>query len=341
VNLVLFLILGFSLQAMAAEKPKAVASAKTPATTPAHSLPYLGPGADKMSPEEYERVYKNYIQTSILLGYPLIENQRAPCDQALNNIFRQMGMFSYPVPGDAQHLQKATRLIKGVRVETYELGGALIQVVRDGKKSGLLKLILVNSASTRATRKLSQLAKADILDLERDEKTGLERVKGVPVGFSHPFISKEAQGLFVKTLRFNGKVDGCEPLEYLDNAWTAGFELNDSRCVELKQEATKVWDGNMSTDDFYAHELKRMKDKGAKAAMKSGISESEAQALVEKHFTAPLTSEISVVGSAMANLAQCNLVALGNAGARTKGGEPAGSSSVDKSDSSKGAGSAQ
>lgn len=324
-----------ALPALAAEQPKA------PATPPLHSLPYLGPGADKMSPEEYERVYKNYIQTSILLGYPVERDQRAPCDQALNSIFRQMGMFSYPVPGDAQHLQKAVKLIKSFRVETYELGGGLIQVVRDGKKNGLLKLILVNSAAPRATRKLSQLARTEIIDLERDEKTGLEKVKGVPVGYPHPLLSKEGQGLVVKTLRFNGKVDGCEPVEFLDNAWTSGFELSDARCLELQTDAAKVWDGAMSTDDFYNRQLKHMKENGAKAAMKSGISAAEAKALVEKHFTLPLTSEISVVGKAMANLAQCNLVALGNAGSRPKGGAATGSSGPDKTDTGKGAGSAQ
>lgn len=320
---------------MAAEKPKAPATPSTPA------IPYLGPGADKMSAEEYERVYKNYIQTSILLGYPLIRDQRAPCDQALNAIFRQMGMFSYPVPGDAQQLVKHTKTVKGFKVETYEMGGSLIQVLRDGKKEGLLKLILVNSASSRASRKLSQIARNDIIDLERDPKTGLERVKGVPVGFPHPFLSKEAQGLFVKTLRFNGKVDGCEPVEFLDNAWVGGFELSEARCVELQDDARKVWDARMSTEDFYKRELTRMRDKGVKEAMKGGLKEDEARELVNKHYTLPITSEISVVGSAMQNLAQCNLVALGHAGAKPKEGAPAGSGDGNKDGAAKGSGSAE
>lgn len=332
------LILGFSLPAQAAEKPsKPAAPAKAPAET---AVPYLGPGGEKMTPEEYERVYKNYIQTSILLGYPLVREERQACDQALNNIFRQMGMFGYPVPGDAQQLQRTNKTVKGYKVETYELGGGLIQLVRDGGNNGLLRLVLVNSSATRATRKLSQLARADIIDLETDPKTGLERVKGVPVGFPHPFLSKEAQGLYVKVLRFNGKVNGCEPIQYLDNTWTGGFDLSDARCVELKSQASRVWDGQLSTEDFYKHELNRLKDNAAKSAMKSGVTEAEAKALVEKHFTLPMTSEITIVGSAMANLAQCNLVALGNMNARQKGetGAPADGG---KTGSGKGAGSAE
>ncbi|MGZ3710891.1 MAG: hypothetical protein ACXWQO_18340 [Bdellovibrionota bacterium] len=334
-KLVLLLMACFAIGVMAAEKPKA------PAKPAEHTLPYLGPGADKMTPEEYDRVYKNYIQTSILLGYPITRDLRAPCDQALNNIFRQMGMFGYPVPGEAQQLTRNNKVVKGFKVETYAQGGALIQVVRDGKKNGLLKLILVNSASPRATLKLTQLARNDIIDLDRDPKTGLERVKGVPVGYPHPFLSKEAQGLFVKTLRFNGKVDGCEPVEFLDNAWTGGFELSENRCVELQNDATSVWDGRMPTEEFYKRELGRMKQRGVKEAMKSGIKEDEALDLVNRHYTLPLTSEISVVGSAMANLAQCNLVALGNAGARAKNAAPAGTSDGGQGTPAKGAGSAE
>lgn len=320
---------------------RAATAAEQPKPAPkASSIPYLGPGSDKLSPEEYERIYRTYIQTSVLLGYPVGRETPAPCDQALNTLFRQVGMYGYPVPGDAQHVVRTSKVIKNVKAETYELGGILIQVQRDAKTSGLQKLLLVNSSSARATRRLSQSARAELIDLDRDKITGLERVKGIPVGYPHPLLSKEGQGLFVKQLRFNGKVDGCEPVEFNDNNWTAGFALSDERCQELRGDAEHVWKGELSTDDFYEREVKRMKERAQKAAMKDGMKEADAKALVEKHVTLPLASEINVVGSAMQNLAQCNLVALGRAG-RPKGGAEAVPAGGEKNGTTKGASSAE
>ena len=59
-------------------------SGNATAATEKKPLPYLGPGAEKLSKEEYERIYKNYIQTSILLGYPFFKEKAPPCDQALD-----------------------------------------------------------------------------------------------------------------------------------------------------------------------------------------------------------------------------------------------------------------
>ncbi|HEY8280823.1 MAG TPA: hypothetical protein VIH99_14425 [Bdellovibrionota bacterium] len=303
-RLFLIFVLFFSFAARAEEKK---------------AVPYLGPGADKLSAADYERVYKNYIQTSILLDYPFFKEKASPCDQALRSIFRGAGMFSYPVPADAQQVQRSTKN----RVETYELAGVIVQVARN-KSNGLEKLVLVNSASPKATRRLSGFAKKELLVLDRDPVTGLERVHGIPVGYPHPFLTSDGQGLYVKVLKFNGKTEGCEPLDFQDNAWVGGFDLSESRCSELQQDAQKVWNEQLSPEDFSDHELQRMKEQALKAALAKGTKESEAKALVEKHFTRPLTSEINVVGSAMRNLAQCNLLALGKAGkgkTSAKGGE--------------------
>lgn|GEM_PF-5040319 len=278
------------------------------------AVPYLGPGSDKLSPEEYERVYKNYIQTSVLLGYPFLKESLPACDQALSTIFRSAGLFGYPVPPDAQRVQRSTKNIGAQKVETFESAGVIIQVARSAKTGGLEKLVLVNSASTNATRRLSGFAKSELLSLEKDPVTGLEKVRGIPVGFPHPFLGSEGQGLFVKVLQFNGKLEGCQPLDFVDNSWVGGFDLTDARCTELQASAEKVWNEQLSPDDFSKAELKRMKDIALKSALAKGTKEPEAGALIEKHFQPPFTNEINVVGSAMRNLAQCNLLALGRAG---------------------------
>lgn len=322
-----------------AEAPRAH---KIPKKVDPKALPYLGPGADKLSAEDYERVYRNYIQTSVLLGYPFLKEKAEPCDQALSTIFRGAGMFGYPVPPEAQQIQKSEKVMGGNRVETYELGGFLLQLARNAKTKAPEKLVLVNSGSAKATRRLSQLVKHELLSLEKDPVTGLEKVKGVPVGYRSPFLTSEGQGLFVKILRFNGKVEGCRPLDFLDNAWTSGFDLSDARCTELQTEAEMVWGEKMSPDAFAKKETERMKKTALDAALKRGTKEAEAKALIEKHFKPPFTNEINVVGNAMRNLAQCNLLALGRAGGKRAPGAPAeGGASGSGSKPGTGAGSAQ
>lgn len=285
------------------------------------AIPYLGPGADKLSAQDYERVYKNYIQSSILLGYPFLKEKAPPCDQALTQIFRSAGMFAYPVPSEAQQVQRSTKTIAGKKVETYELAGFLIQLSRAPDSDGLEKLVLLNSSSPRAMRRLSGFAKKEFLTLAKDPATGLERVHGIPVGYPHPYLTSEGQGLTVKVLSFNGKKENCAPLDFQDNAWVGGFDLSQSRCTELQAEAEKVWNEKISPEDFAQRELQRMKDTALKSALAKGVKEDEAKALIAKHFAAPLSNEINVVGSAMRNLAQCNLLAL-SAGKQKGGTEP-------------------
>jgi hypothetical protein len=289
---VIFLL--FSLIAFAAEK----------------SLPYLGPGAEALSKEEYERIYKSYIQSSVLLGYPFLQNYPQACDQALSATFRQAGMFAYPVPGDAAGVLKSNKTMGGKKVESYELGGSLLQLSR-ATNGAPERLLWINSSSPKANRQLAQKMKSELLTLEKDKVTGLERVKGLPVGLPHPYLNPNGQGLIVRILRFNGKVEGCAPMEFFDNAWTNGFELSESRCQELQGDAQKVWTAEISPEAFRARELDRMKAQALAEAKKNGASEQDAKKLVEKHFVPPFTNEINIVGAAMRNLAQCNLVALG------------------------------
>lgn len=293
-------------------------------------IPYLGPGAESLSADEYERIYKNYIQTSVLLGYPFLQDRAQPCDHALNAIFRQVGMFGYPVPPEAQQVTRATRSVKGQKVETYEMAGVLVQVVREGKNNALDRVVLINSSSPKASRRLGQIVKQEVLSLEKDEVTGLERVKGIPVGYPHPFLSAEGQGLFVKQLEFNRKLEGCAPVAFTDNTWVASFDLNDSRCAELQGEVEQVWKEKIAPQEFAQRELKRLKDKSYANAVARGLKPEEAKALVEKHYTAPLTNEVNIVGQAMRSLAQCNMLALGRQstpGAQNGANAPSGSGS--------------
>jgi len=317
-----YLAIGILLYAAAADSAVsygADAKKQTAKNSEESAIPYLGPGSDKLSPEEYERVYKTYIQTSVLLGYPFLKESAPACEQALHAIFRGAGLFSYPVPKDSS-VRQFTKTMSGFKVETFESAGVLVQVARNPKTGALVSLLLVNSASTKATRRLSGFAKNELLRLEKDPVTGLEKVRGIPVGFPHPFLTKEGQGLFVKSLKFNGKLEGCEPLDFVDNAWVGGFDLNEARCSELQVDAEKVWHEQLSPDEFSRNEVKRMKDLAMKSALAKGTKEEEARALVDKHFQPPFTNEINVVGSAMRNLAQCNLLALGRAGkARSSG----------------------
>lgn len=274
-------------------------------------MPYLGPGSDKLSKAEYERIYKNYIQTSILLDYPFLQGTPQACDQALSSVFRQAGLYTYPVPGDAQ-VQKSVRTVKGQKVETYIAGGMTVQLTRSSITSAPERLVWINSGSTKASRRLNEIAKKDLLTLEKDPVTGLERVKGLPVGFPHPFLNQAGQGLFVKILKFVSNKESCRPEEFFDNAWSGGFDLSNDRCLELQGDAENVWAEKMKPAEFRDRELRRLKERAKRNAMDTGLKEAEAQKMVDKHFVPPYTNEINVVGSAMRNLAQCKLLALGN-----------------------------
>ena len=288
-------------------------------------LPYLGPGLDKLSPEEYERIYKKYIQTSILLGYPLLQGSEEACAQAVNALFRQAGLFSYPVPGDASQIRKGSRRAGASTVETYELGGTLLQLQKNSTTNAPVRLFWINSGSPKATRRLAEIAKKELLTLEKDKVTGLERVKGVPVGYPHMFLGNEGQGLQVRLLSFNGKKDGCEPVEFLDNAWSGGFNLDEGRCEALQGDVERVWKQDLSTEQFFSRELDRAKAAAVKEAVARGTAPAEARKLVDKHFVPPFAAPINVVGTAMRNLAQCNLLALGRASGVKKAPPPSGS----------------
>ncbi len=306
----LFLVLVFSLPQFFG----AFAADKNAQTLPAKALPYLGPGADRMSPEEYQKVYKDYIQQSITLGYPFVEGAKSPCEQSLTAIFRQVGMFGYPVPAKAQQIQRAKKQLQGFQVELYEMAGVTIQLLREAKSGALDRLVLVNSTSTKASHALSQIAKFNILSVEKDKRTGLERLKGLPVGYPHPFLDTSAQGLYVRELKFNKSLDHCAPIAYTDNSWVGGFNLTDSICEETEKDVQGVWNNVIPPHTFADRERERMKVQMKKNAQSMGYTGETVDAMIARNFIEPYSNDVTVVGSAMKNIAECHQLAIGTSG---------------------------
>ncbi len=285
------------------------------------SIPYLGPGSDKLTPEQYEKVYRDYIQESILLGYPFMKESAPPCVHSLKAIFRQVGMLTYPVPSNAPDVKRKKFSASGFAVEVYSLGGVVIQVVRSGKTKALSHLLLANATTTESRGRVLHAAEKQILHLTRDKATGLEKVSGVPVGYPHHFLTTDSQGIFVKILRFNESVSDCRPVSFSDNSWVGGFALDNERCGALQTDVENVWVGKLSPQDFSDRALKAMIEDAKKNAKRNGASEKEADQAIQRNFVPPFTNAVNVVGLAMRNLAQCNQLALTAAPQLKEGGE--------------------
>lgn len=284
---------------------------KTP-TNKVQAIPFLGPGADKLPPEEYVKIYRTYIQQSMLLGYPFMEEAPTACEQSLKTLFRQAGLYTYPVPQDLDRLERVKKNIGASSLESYWIGGQLLQVERDGKSQALHRVLWVNSSSPKAMKLLWGAAKQVYLSLVRDPKTGLERLQNLPVGYPHPYIDVSSQGIFVRELKYNGKLAAaCSPIGFVDNAWTSGFALSDERCGELRSDIDLVWQGKLRASDFAEKERKRMVENSIKNAMANGIKRDEAEKIVAKNMVPPFNHEVTLVGGAMRNLGQCNLLAIG------------------------------
>lgn len=272
------------------------------------SVPYLGPGTDQLTPEQYKKTYRDYIQESVLLGYPFLKEAGAPCDHALRAIFRQVGMFSYPVPADAPEVRRKSFKSGTNVVELYSLGGVVIQVVR--KNQALQHLLLANATTTKSRTRVLRAAERSLLRLTRDKATGLERLSGVPVGYPHHFLTADSQGLYVRILTFNGRVDSCRPVAFTDNSWIGGFSLDEQRCGALQADVENVWLGKLAPQEFSHRALEAMKLDARRSAKKNGATDQEADEAITRNFAPPFTNTVNIVGLAMRNLAQCNQLAL-------------------------------
>jgi hypothetical protein len=186
-----------------------------------------------------------------------------------------------------------------------------IELIRTNGSKSLERAIYLNTNSPKAAQKIAEVAKNQLLSLERDPRTGLEKVKSLPVGYPHPFLDPEGQGILVKEFLFNGKKDDCAMVEFVDNSWVGGFTLSDERCTETQKDAEATWSGKLSPEEFAGKERDRIRKTALLSAKKRGIPEKAAKELVENGFKSEFGNDISMVGNAMRNLTQCNQYALG------------------------------
>lgn len=278
------------------------------------TLPYLGPGSDKLSAEEYFKIYRTYIQQSALLGYPFLGENPSACEQTLSSVFRQAGMMAYPVPAGADQVKKSSLKKDSHTYENYVLGGNLVQLERDAKSKNPLRLVWANSSSPKAISILAMAAKKTSLHLERDPKTGLERLQKVPVGYPHPFLDVSAQGLFVREILFNDKKD-CLAISYSDNAWVNGFYLTDQICGQLRDDAGLVWAGKSKPAEFAQKQRERLRTETINHAVKNGVAKEVAEKQFSEMVSGAIDNDLTQVAAGMRNLSQCNQLAIGGFGA--------------------------
>lgn len=272
------------------------------------TLPYLGPGTDLLSPEEYIRVYSQYIRESIRWGFEPNKCEESSCERSLNYLFRSSGLFSYPVPSGADvytwiHPKKIR--------ECYASGGVVAQIEREST-GALKKVFLVYSRSPRAAKRLKKVCKDKVLRLDRNPKTSLERVADIPVGYPHPLLCSGSQGLFVRELIYNRSSHSCVPMEYRDNSWNASHTLSLKRCSDTKDDFARAWSKNISPRDFAKKERIRQHNRLLRLAVKNGMSEQKAIEAVKKYFVPPIDNELVYTGMAMRNIEACNRLGIGS-----------------------------
>ena len=271
-------------------------------------LPYLGPGSDVLSPEEYIRVYSQYIRESIRWGFTPNKCEESSCERSLDYLFRTAGLFSYPVPSsEGLYTWIHPKKIR----ECYTSGGVVVQVERE-PTGALKKVFMVYSRSPKAIIQLKRACKNKTLSLQRDEKTSLERVAGIPVGYPHPLLCSGSQGLFVRELIYNRSKTPCVPIEYRDNSWASGHSLSLTRCTQTKEDFARVWSKKMSSKEFAARERARQHSRLIRSAMQNGMSKQKAQETVKKYFVPPIDNELIYTGMAMRNIESCNRLGIGS-----------------------------
>jgi hypothetical protein len=285
-----------------------LASEKSPTETKGPvRLPYLGPGSDKLSPEEYVRTYSQYLKESILMGFPprtCVENS---CELGLAHLFSSSGLFTYPLPPGADI--KAWKHAEGIR-ECYESGGTLAQVVRE-KGGAPLRAVVVFSKAPKAMRALALACRDRDLTVERHEATGLERVAGVPVGYPHPLLCPESQGLIVKRLELSGDRKDCRPMAFEDNSWSSQLRLSEASCAAGIEDLQLALQRKISPGEMAKRERERQKSRIVAVVQSKGASAKEAEAIWKKNYTGPIAHEVTLVGQAMRNIENCNQYQIG------------------------------
>ncbi len=272
------------------------------------AIPYLGPGLDKLSPQKYLEVYSKYIKESISLGFPPDRCSQGSCEQALSYLFRITGLFDYPVPPSGEI--KSWISPKKTR-ECYTHAGIVAQIQRE-QGGALDKLVIVYAKSPKAIKRLVRTCRKRNLDLQKDRDTGLERLAGVPVGYPHPYLCPNSQGLYVRQLTFHKDRNACRPTNYSDNAWVNGYILNEDRCQATQNDLLLTWQGKIDARRFAEREQNRQYKRSISIAMDNGASKKEAKKMGKILFDSPMGFEVSYTGMAMRNLEACNRLGIGN-----------------------------
>lgn len=293
-----------AMAASANPGPSAAAPNGAPGKT---LLPYLGPGADKLSPEEYVKTYKDYIREAIQYGFPPDRCQGNRCDQGLDFMFRTAGLYAYPLPAGSD--VKAWRHPEGIR-ECYESGGTVAQVER--QKNGTLKsAVVVHARTPKAITKIGRACREQTLELNKDPKTGLERVAGVPAGYPHPYLCVESQGIVLRKLNFNlSQASDCHPVDFADNAWERQLRLSEGSCTETQSDLKQAWGGKISPNEFANRERARRKARVQEVVSANGGSAKDVERMLTQYYSGPIDHDLTLVGGAMRNLEYCNQLGL-------------------------------
>lgn len=293
--------------AFASPAPAAETKSGKKAGTEKEALPFLGPGADKLSKDEYLRVYSQYIKESILMGFPPKICAESPCEQGLAQLFSGAGLFTYPIPsgGDVKTWKHSAGLL-----ECYESGGTVAQVEREAG-GALVRALAVLSKSPKAVAKVARACRQGPLQLERDAATGLERLAGVPVGYPHPLLCPESQGLIVRRLDFNKDRNACRPTNFQDNSWVSQLRLSNESCAatiaDLKLALTK----KIPPAEFAKRERERQRARVVGVVRERGGDAAAADAAWKEYYAGPVTHDVTMVGIAMRNVENCNQFHLG------------------------------
>lgn len=262
--------------------------------------------------KKLRQAFASYFKKSEQLGLLKLDGcGNSDCQATLNTLFRASGLYAYPVPAAANFL----KIKRGTR-ECYQSAGTLIQVNRE-KGGALLNAVLVQSRSPKAMKRLVSLCKQQTLQLKTDKKTNLESLAGLPVGVPTTGCQAE-QGLFVRRLNFNNSRTNCRGLDFIDNTWIGGFNINEQRCRASRGDLDQVWNGQIAPNEFADRERKRQFEHYVNLLVADGQSRKQARANVQKMFQGGIASDVMMVGSAMRNIEMCNLINLGVQGEPTR-----------------------
>lgn len=269
------------------------------------NIPYLGPGADKMAPDAYQKHYGDYIKEAISMGFPPSKCDDGACDQSIQQLFRKSGLFDYPVPGAAQ-----VKSFKNRALECYMVGGVLAQVTRNRNRQ-LLHAIVVFSRSPKAMPTLWRACKEAPMRVQSAQKSGLEKLAGIPVGYPHPYLCGSSQGLYVRQLSFVQEGGDCRAVSYRDNSWANGNDVDEQMCRDIQQDVEYVWQEKLKPHEFVKRERQRTRRRLRARAIAQGATRGDANLLIRKLYAGPLDHDFTYVGIAMRNLEACNRFVVG------------------------------